>query len=306
MKAAFFLGCTIPVRAQNFELSTRKTAEALGIELIDLPAAGCCGYPARSVNAREALVSAAAALADAQAALIGAGAPASDALDLITICTACTGVLTETARELEHHPELRADVNRELAKSGKKYDANVRVRHFARVLIEEIGEGRLREAVKTDLTGFRFAPHYGCHYLKPSEALEGFDSVENPSTLDRLIEVTGAASVRYRGKKDCCGGACLAVDEGLALSISKQKLDAIKAQKADGIVLICGFCSIMYDSSQKKIETENQVEYGLPVLFYPQLLGLAMGMDPKKDLGFQMNRVKANELLDRIMAGAAK
>jgi heterodisulfide reductase subunit B len=294
VKAAFYLGCTIPVRAQNFELSTRRVAEALGIELIDLPAAGCCGYPVRSVNMREARVTAAAVLADAQEASV----------ELITICTACTGVLTETAKELNHHPELRDEVNRDLARVGKRYDGNVRVRHFARVLLEEIGVETLRAKIQVPLAGFKFAPHYGCHYLKPGEAYGEFDSIENPATLDRLIEVAGARSVQYRGKKECCGGACLAVDEGLALSISKLKLDAIKQQGADGIVLVCPFCSIMYDSSQKKIETENQVEYSLPVLYYPQLLGLAFGMDPKKDLGFQMNRVKAGELLDRILAGS--
>jgi len=99
--------------------------------------------------------------------------------------------------------------------------------------------------------------------------------------------------------RGCCGGACLAVDEGLALSITKEKLDAIKAQNADGIVLICPFCSIMYDSSQKKIEKDFEVIYTLPVLFYPQILGLAFGIDPK-NLGFQMNRVKTKELLGRV------
>lgn len=293
MRAAFYLGCTIPVRAQNFELSTRKVAEAFGIELVDLPAAGCCGYPARSVNMSEARAAAAAVLADA----------AKVAGELITICTACTGVLAETAIELEHDDALRDTVNQYLAKAGKRYEGNVRVRHFARVLLEEAGEAAIRAKVAMRLDGFRFAPHYGCHYLKPHEAHGDFDSVENPTTLDTLISLTGATSVAYRGKKDCCGGACLAVDEGLALSISKHKLDSIKEQKADGIILVCPFCSIMYDSSQKKIEAENQVEYGLPVLYYPQLLGLAMGMDPKKDLGFQMNRVKANDLVDRMLSG---
>lgn len=289
MKASFFLGCTIPIRAQNFEMSTRKVAEAFGIELIDLPEAGCCGYPVRSVDQRQARCVAAAALADAEAV----------STELITMCTACTGVLTETAHELAHDEALRAEVNVELKKIGKVYNGTVRVRHFARVLLEEIGEAAIREKVTVDLSDLALAPHYGCHFLKPHEAYEEFDSVENPTSLDRLIELTGARSVRYRGKKDCCGGACLAVDEGLALSITKGKLDAIKAAKADGIVLICPFCSIMYDSSQKKIETERKVEYGLPVLYYPQLLGLALGMDPKV-LGFQMNRVKAKDLLARV------
>ena len=290
MKAAFFLGCTIPVRAQNFEASTRRIAEAFGIDLLDLPSAGCCGYPVRSVSQSEARVAAAAALAEAEAM----------APELVTICTACTGVLTETAHELNADESLRNEVNAELRKTGKQYSGTLRVRHFARFLIEEIGEEAIRQRISVDLSHLRFAPHYGCHYLKPSEAYEEFDSVENPQSLDRLIALTGAESVPYRGKKDCCGGACLAVDESLALSITKDKLDSVKAQEADGIVLICPFCSIMYDSSQKKIESEHEVSYDLPVLYYPQLLGLAMGMDPKKELGFQINRVKANELLSRI------
>jgi len=290
VRASFFLGCTIPVRAQNFEASTRRVAEAFGIEFVDLPGAGCCGYPMRSVNLSEARVAAAAALADAEA---------MDS-ELVTICTACTGVLTEAAHELNTDEVLRSEVNAELQKTGREYSGTVRVRHFARVLVEEIGEQAIRERITVDLSHLRFAPHYGCHYLKPSEAFEEFDSVENPQSLDRLIALTGAVSVPYRGKRDCCGGACLAVDESLALSITKDKLDSVKAQDPDGIVLVCPFCSIMYDSSQKKIESEHEVSYGLPVLYYPQLLGLAMGMDPKKDLAFQMNRVKAKDLLSRI------
>lgn len=289
MKAAFFLGCTIPVRAQNFEMATRKVAEAFGIEFIDLPGAGCCGYPIRSVNQWEATLVSAAVLAQAEEVCT----------DLVTICTACTGVLTETAHQLNEDAGLREKVNLELARIGKKYNGTVKVKHFARLLFEDIGEEAIKEKITVDLSGFRLAPHYGCHYLKPSEAYEEFDSIENPQSLDRLIEMAGAKSIRYKGKKDCCGGACLAVDENLALAITKDKLDAVKEQDADAMVLICPFCSIMYDSSQKKIEGEYEVSYAIPVLYYPQVLGLAMGMDPKS-LGFQMNRVKAKELLGRI------
>ncbi|HNT33530.1 MAG TPA: CoB--CoM heterodisulfide reductase iron-sulfur subunit B family protein [bacterium] len=289
MKSAFFLGCTIPVRAQNFEMATREVAKALGIELVDLPSAGCCGYPVRSVDAKRARLVAAAVLADAEAV--------SDSL--LTICTACTGVLTETAHELSEDAELLTEVNEELAKVGKQYRGTVKVRHFARVLFEDVPPETITNKITVDLSNLRFACHYGCHYLKPHEAYKEFDSVENPQSLDKLVQLTGAQTVSYLGKKRCCGGACLAVDENLALAITKEKLDTIKKQKADGIVLICPFCSIMYDTNQKKIEKDFESVYSIPVLFYPQLLGLAFGMDPK-NLGFQMNRVKTKELLDRI------
>ncbi len=289
MKAAFFLGCTIPVRAQNYEMATRRVAEALGVELVDLPGAGCCGYPLQSVNPLEAQTLAGAVLADAEAA----GA------ELLTICTACTGVLTEAAHEFAHNPDLLGQVNEGLKKIGKRYNGGVRVRHFARALHEDFGEAEIRKHVKVDLSALRIAAHYGCHYLKPTATYQGFDPSEAPHTLDDLIAWTGAQAVAYMGKKECCGGACLAVDENLALAISKSKLDELKRRQADAMALICPFCSIMYDSSQKKIETEYQETYNLPILYYPQLLGLAFGMDPK-DLGFQVNRVKAKALLDRV------
>lgn len=289
MRAGFFLGCTIPVRAQNFEMSTRRVAEALDLELVDLPSTGCCGYPTRSLDQRQALTVAAAALADAEAV----------SPELVTICTACTGVLTEAAHVLNRDESLREEVNAELGAIGKRYEGTVRVRHFARLLTEVVGEEAIRAKVSVDLGGLRFAPHYGCHYLRPSAVYEEFDSVENPRSLDRLIELTGAKSVRHRGFRDCCGGACLAVDEGLALSIAKTKLDALRARGVDAMVLVCPFCSVMYDSSQKKIEAEHKISYGLPVLYLPQVLGLAFGLDPKA-MGFQMNRVKAKDLLARI------
>lgn len=289
MKAAFFLGCTIPVRAQNYEMATREVAKALDIELVDLPGAGCCGYPVKSIDARESMLVSAAVLANAEEV----------SRNLITICTACTGVLTETAHELNHDENLRKEINEQLAKIGKSYNGTVKVTHFARYLYESVDPEVIKSKRTVDLSEFKFAPHYGCHYLKPREAYDEFDSIENPKSLDELIELAGAHSVEYRGKKRCCGGACLAVDENLALSITKEKLDQIKAQNADGIVLICPFCSIMYDSSQKKIEKENEVEYSLPVLFYPQLLGMAFGIDPKA-LGMKMNRVKTKDFLSRI------
>lgn len=295
MKAAFYLGCTIPVRAQNYELSTRKVAETLGIEFLSLSSAGCCGYPVRSVDEEQARVVAAAVLADAEAV--------SD--QLVTICTACTGVLTEVASELTVDKQLLDRVNGHLEKIGKHYNAGVTVKHFARVLFEDFQEESIKEKLEVDLSEFRFAPHYGCHYLKPSEAYDEFDSVENPQSLDRLIELAGAQTVEYRGKRRCCGGACLAVDENLALSITREKLESVSAQDADGIVLICPFCSIMYDSSQKKIEKENEVTYALPVLYYPQLLGLAFGIAPK-ELGLNMNRVKTKELLARMPSGGSE
>jgi len=284
-----FLGCTIPVRAQNYEASTRKVAAALGIELLHISNFTCCGYPVASLDEETAEVMAARNLALTE----------QSGADLCVLCTACTGVLTEAAKKFATDEKARDKVNERLRDIGLEYKGGVKVKHFARILYEEVGIGTIAEKVTRSLAGLRIAPHYGCHYLKPHEIYDGFDSPENPHTLDELIAATGATSVSYRNKSRCCGGALLAVDENLALRISKEKLDQLKALQVDAVALICPFCSIMYESNQKKIETTFETSYNLPVLFLPQILGLAMGMDVR-DLGFNMNRVKPNIVLEKI------
>lgn len=290
MKLALFLGCTVPVRAMNYELAARRTAERLGLELVDLEGLACCGYPARPLSHTAALLMAANNLALAE----------EQGLELCTLCSACTSTLTEANKHLQSDEALRTRINAQLAEAtGRRYNGTVRVRHYARLLYEEIGPQRLRELVAlarskgtgADLSPFGFAVHYGCHYLKPAEAYDGFDDPENPHTLGELVEATGARLVHYQEEDGCCGGGILAVDPETALAIAKSKLDHIHITEADGMVLICPFCDIMYEINQRSIERQFGVSYRLPVLYYPQLLGLALGFTPE-ELGFQLNRVK--------------
>ena len=290
MKYALFLGCTIPARARNYELSARGVAEVLGIEFVDEQRFVCCGFPIKGSN-------------QSSAELLGAYnlALAEDrGLDVCTLCSSCTSALTEVAWHLDRCGESeRSEINKHLSRLGVRYNGSVRVRHFARILYEEVGSDRVREAVKKELSQLRIAVHYGCHYLKPSEVYESFDDVEVPRSIEELISVTGAQVVDYPGKKRCCGGPILPVDEKAALTVTKLKLDELKKAEVDALCLVCPFCSVMYDSNQKSIEAEFDVSYNIPVLYLPQLLGLAMGLD-RKALGLNMNVVKTKELMKKI------
>ena len=288
LRYALFLGCTIPARSRNYEVSARKVAERLGIELVDVTDFICCGFPVKSSDMDSAMVLGAYNLALAQ----GKG------LDLCTLCSSCTSALTEAVHHLSEQGDMKAKVNNSLAKAGLQYENGIRVRHFARILYEEIGPDEIKRHFKRDLKDLRIAVHYGCHYLKPSGVFEGFDDVEDPKTLDTLVSLTGAKVVDYPGKKRCCGGPVLPVDDKTAMLVTKQKLDDIAASEADAICLVCPFCAVMYDSNQKSIETEFEVQYNLPVLYLPQLLGLAMGYD-RKELGLNINVVKTKKLLAR-------
>ncbi len=286
---AFYLGCTVPVRAMNYEMAARKVAERLGIELVDVDGFSCCGFPAKPLDWQAGLLMAARNLALAEA----------QGLDVLTLCSACTGTLTEADHRLKEDAELRAWANEQLAEMGRTYKGTVRVRHFARMLYEKVGVEALQEAVTVPLADFGFAPHYGCHYLKPSHLYDGFDDPENPQSLDRLIKATGAGVVRYEDEGQCCGGGILGFDEETALLMTKQKLDHVVAAGADAMVLICPFCAIMYEANQRRVERLYETSYKLPVLYYPQILGLAMGFSPE-EMGLKLNRVKPRELLKAL------
>ena len=285
-----FLGCTVPVRALNYEISARKVAEKLGLHLSDVPDFSCCGYPIKSVHRYAYLLMAARNFALAE----------KKGLPLCTLCSACCSSLTEANHEIQEDEELRKRINKDLFEwVGLRYGGGIRVTHFIRVLDQEVGRKRISEQVRADLSSLRVAPHYGCHYTKPSTIYNKIENPEDPKSLDELIKATGAQSVQYEDKLQCCGGGVLAIDEQVALAMAHGKLDHLRAQQADAMILICPFCNIMYEGNQRKIEKAFQTEYKLPVLYYPQLLGLALGLEPD-ELGMKMNRIKTTELLKKI------
>ncbi|MBN2599741.1 MAG: CoB--CoM heterodisulfide reductase iron-sulfur subunit B family protein [Candidatus Thermoplasmatota archaeon] len=289
MKYVLFLGCTIPVRAHNYEMASREVAKKLEIDFVDVPEFSCCGFPVKSTNEETSLMIAARNLA-----IAGEKGEA-----ICTLCNACTSVLTEANKVLTEKKELRAKINKELSKIGREFKPGVKIKHFARILYEDVGLETIQKKIKKNLSTLSISVHYGCHYLRPSDLYDNFDDAENPSSLENLVAVTGAAVVDYKNKLECCGGAILGVEENIALSMAKQKLDNVTANKVDALVTICPFCSIMYEDNQKKIESKFNVIYGLPVLYYPQVLGLALGID-QKNLGFRLNKVKPTALLEKV------
>ncbi len=289
MEALLYLGCTVPIRNLNYELSSRLIAKALGINFRDNEALGCCGFPLKSLDVLSTTVAAARNLAIAE----------KENLEMCALCNACAGTLNEVAHTLEHDQDLKRQVNEKLRTVGLEYNGPVKVRNFMRLLYEEIGLDQIRNAVKRPLEGMKLAPHYGCHYLKPAELTVGFDDPEVPSTLSALIAATGAEVVHYPSLKDCCGGGVLGISEEVANSLAQKKLQDVAESQAHALVLVCPFCNVMYEGQQKKIAKASGLDLKVPVVYYPQVLGLAMGMS-SDELGFKLNRVKPSAMLKML------
>ena len=156
----------------------------------------------------------------------------------------------------------------------------------------------IKEKIKKPLN-VHAAPHLGCHIIRPSEIMQ----LDNPDILDEMIELTGAKSIDYITKDKCCGNVLRGLDERISLEISKEKLQDIKEAKADCMITICPACHIQYDLGQMEIKTKHKEEYGIPVLHYPQLLGLAMGISAD-ELGIPFLKIKADEMLEKIKSSA--
>jgi len=289
VKYAFFLGCATPARALNYELSARRVAEDLGIELLDIDEFGCCGFPAKNVDIRAALVMAARNLCVAE----------ERGLDICTLCSGCAAVLSEASSLLKENEGLRREVNTILGTWHKEFRGSASARHLARILCEETGSQAIEEKVVKDLSAFRVACHYGCHYLKPSEALGEFDDPENPQSLDSLVKNAGASAVDYVDKNGCCGNVIVAVNEDISVAMAKKKLDNVSRSQADAMVVACPACGFQFDGLQMKIGADAGVDYELPVLYFTQLLGLAFGREPE-ELGLDQNRVSVDDLLERL------
>ncbi len=288
LKYLIFLGCAIPYRVSAYEISARKVTDKLGIELQEMPEYNCCGLPIDPINHDFMLTLAARNLCVAE----------QQGLDIMTLCPGCAGTLRKVNKMLKEDTNLRELVNGHLRAVGLEFKGTVEVRHLVQVLAEEVGFERIKESIQKPLGSLKVAEHNGCHVLRPVKYI-GFDDPENPTMLKKLIEATGAECLDYMDETECCGAPIIGVNESIPLQLAKDKLRHINEAGAQAIVTVCPFCHMMFDTNQPRIERMFNESFELPVLHYPQLLGLAMGFTPE-ELALKELRVDASRLLGAL------
>lgn len=290
-KYLMFLGCAIPYRVAAYEVSARKILMKLGVELVEMPEFNCCGLPLDPVSHEMMLILAARNLAMAE----------QKGLDILTLCPGCAGTLKKVNKMLKEDKTLREEINTHLKEVGLEFKGTTNAKHFMQVLIEDVGVEKIKDAIVKPLTMVKVAEHNGCHILRPKEYI-GFDDPEDPKTLKTLIEATGAKCLDYMDETECCGAPSVGVNDKIALELARDKLNHIKMVDAQALITICPFCHIMYDTNELRIEKMFNEQYGIPVLHYPQLLGLAMGI-PAEELALSDLRVDASKILNNLCEG---
>lgn len=290
-KYLMFLGCAIPYRVSAYEISARKVLKRLGVELVEMPEFNCCGLPLDPVSHEMMLILAARNLALAE----------KEGLDIITLCPGCAGTLKKVSKTLKEDKTLRDEINSHLKEAGLEFKGTVTAKHIVQVLMEDVGLDKVKDSVVKPLGMLKVAEHNGCHILRPKGFI-GFDDPEDPKFLKALVQATGAECLDYMDETECCGAPSVGVNDKIALELARDKLNHMKTVNAEAMITICPFCHIMYDTNELRIEKTFNEAYGIPVLHYPQLLGLAMGMTPE-ELAFNDLRVDVSKILKRVAEG---
>jgi len=289
LKYALYTGCTARESTPELLSSTMAVAKKLGIELVLLDEASCCGashlqdfdeFLSLVLNARNICYA------------------EKRGLDMVTICNTCQLNTAMTKERLDSDPELKERVNEKLAEVGLEYKGTSRVRHFQYVLIEDYGLDKLREKVVTPLSKFNIAPFYGCHNIRPSELHHEVNGGENPykpTSLDNLIEALEGNSVDYESKNKCCGFHVDLQAPKTSNALSGGALvDAID-NNADVMVTPCPLCQLNMDLKQDSAGKQLGRDIELPVLHLPQMIALALGCS-KEEIGLHRNVTKATHL----------
>ena len=272
MRFAYYPGCSARSTCAELNVATRRVAQRLGLDLLQLESATCTG--ARELRAIDpegfyALNVRILALAE------------RERLPLMTICNTCTLNLLDAHAAFVSDSDLAEALNRRLAGEGLKYSGRTKISHFLWVLHEEIGEARLRQLVVNPLTDLTVAAFYGCHITRPPLRY-GFVDSRNNIAIERLAEILGCRPIDYSGRTECCGFHTAAHEEKVAIKLTGQHMMSAKAGGARTMVTPCPLCHTVLDGFQREIEKDLGQDLDLPVLHLPQLVGLALGLSPQE------------------------
>ena len=299
MKLAYWPGCVSRGFTPELHGSMNLVAPKLDLELVELDRANCCGAGVIAEHNQE--------LADTLNARTFAMAQnVEGAVGMMNICSTCQGAQSECQERLDADGGYRDTINSTLSAENLSYQQHSEWwnKNFLWLLVEEIGLDKLRSKVVRPLEGMRIAPFYGCYIVRPTKRLGFADHPDRDHYLDYVIEALGAEPVEYAGSHKCCGFPVITMNRTTSLRQAGRHLaDAIDAG-ADCLVTPCPLCHLNLDMQQPAAAQYVERDLDVPVLHLPQMVGLALGLEPK-ELGMNKHVVKTKSVQRKLAAPAA-
>lgn len=288
MRYAYFPGCSLHSTAKEYDLSSKEVASALGIELAEIPDWICCGATPAHITLH--LLSLALPVKNLlQARKVGSK-------EVATCCAACFNRL-KTANKFMQEPSERRDKVQEIV--GEDYKGEINIRHFLDILINDFGLENLKSKVRNKLEGLKVACYYGCLLTRPKE-VGGLDDLEEPHLMDDLMSSIGAIPVKWPYKTECCGASFSLTKTDIVLKLSCDILQMACDEGAQALVVACPLCQSNLDLRQSMINKKFKKNFNMPVLYFTQLVGLALGLETER-LGLHKNIVNPSQLLNKLI-----
>ncbi|MEE8401084.1 MAG: CoB--CoM heterodisulfide reductase iron-sulfur subunit B family protein [Candidatus Hydrothermarchaeaceae archaeon] len=289
MKFAYYPGCSLESTAKEYDISTREVFRALDIELAELDDWNCCGSSV--VSSSDYLLSL--ALPARNLAI-----SEKENLDMVVPCPECYLKQWKVSDSIKAEPEMLDKLNKTLDGTGLTLKGSVDVKHPVYVLVNDLGLEKLKEKVIKPLEGLKVIPYYGCVMIKPPRKNK-LESAENPSSLDRIITTIGAEVMPFDSKVKCCGGPLMLTNREVMLKLTYGLLKEAKDSGADCIITACPLCHMALDARQIEVGKAYNEKIDMPILYFTQLVGLALGIGPKK-LGLDKNLVYTEKLIKSL------
>ena len=283
MEYAYYPGCSLETTGKPYDLSIREVFKALGVGLHDIEDWNCCGATMyMSVDKVVGFAVSARNLALAQ----------NMGYDICTPCSSCYTTLRKTNKNIIDNPQTRTKVNEALKAANLSYDKIVDVRHPLDILVNDVGIDKILDACCYEIAGLKVAPYYGCMIVRPECH---FDDMDDPQTMDRLLEALGTEVVEYPHKVRCCGGMLMTTFEEIALNLNNELLKSAEENGAEVIATLCPLCHMNLEAYQSQINKQYNLNHNIPIVYFSQLVGLALGIEPKK-LGLDMMLVEVKDI----------
>lgn len=285
MKVSYFPGCTLNTTGKGFDNAVRASAAAVGLELVELAEWNCCGatFPLIVDNMLE-LAAPAHVLVSAQ--------DEGTSETLTTACTTCYNVLKRTDRFMRDHEEERERIE---AFIEAEFKGQVEVKDILHVLRDDIGFETIAERVQRPLEGLKVAAYYGCMVLRPPDEV-AYDDPDNPTSLGDLMTALGATAIDFSHKNECCGAYLAVSAPDVTREMVYTILRSAQAAGADAIATNCPLCQFNLDKQQAEIRKTYAGYEPIPIFYFSQLMGLALGLDAS-DYGWERHYIDALPLL---------
>ncbi|HHU76248.1 MAG TPA: heterodisulfide reductase subunit B [Firmicutes bacterium] len=284
MRYAYYPGCSLESTGIEYYLSSLAVARKLGVELWEIPEWNCCG----------------ASFAHSSSYLLSLALPArnlvlaeKEGLDVVVSCAACYSRLKNAVYEARKSVEVKEKIGQAI---GQEYRAQAEVYSMIEVFTNHLGLEKVAQAVVRPLEGLRVASYYGCLLVRPPEL--AMDDAENPRSLERITMAIGGAPVEWNFKVECCGAFHSTFRPDVGFQMIDRILEDALREGADCIALACPMCMMNLDMRQKDINKMKKSNSYIPVLYFTELMGLALGLAPK-ELGVNRHFVNAMPLLKK-------